>query len=187
MARQYPWTLADVPWSPHREYTRGTHRGLPLVCRRTAPPSTVAATRRQLRAVAKRPGGQPVTAYLILHCRKACKVVFAALYLVAHALPVRPMTPARHAALRKAMAARCTCRRCGETGVAETCKPWRWCEPCLATDGVLEPWSYLHDFLTGIPTVGADEHHLLPLLADLLAADHATHQPADRLVWRDAA
>ncbi|MGW0886296.1 RRQRL motif-containing zinc-binding protein [Streptomyces sp. NPDC002671] len=71
------------------------------------------ATRRQLRARGLRPGGQPVAAQLERPRRRRPPLV-AYLYRVDLALPVRPMTPARWAALAKANRARRTgpqCRR----------------------------------------------------------------------------
>ncbi|MFB6947749.1 RRQRL motif-containing zinc-binding protein [Streptomyces sp. NPDC060286] len=69
------------------------------------------ATRRQLRALGLRPGGQDVAAQLERPRRRRGPLV-AYLYLVDRAKPVRPMTPAKWAALGKAMAARRTCPNC---------------------------------------------------------------------------
>ncbi|MEE1813352.1 RRQRL motif-containing zinc-binding protein [Streptomyces sp. BE133] len=69
------------------------------------------ATRRQLRALGLRPGGQDVAAQLERPRRRRGPLV-AYLYRIDHAKPVRPMTPARRAALAKAMAARRTCPNC---------------------------------------------------------------------------
>ncbi|MFG2218283.1 RRQRL motif-containing zinc-binding protein [Streptomyces sp. NPDC048685] len=69
------------------------------------------ATRRQLRALGLRPGGQDVAAQLERPRRRREPLV-AYLYRIDHAKPVRPMTPARRAALAKAMAARRTCPNC---------------------------------------------------------------------------
>ncbi|QYN23164.1 RRQRL motif-containing zinc-binding protein [Amycolatopsis sp. DSM 110486] len=159
MARQHPWVLAAVCWSPDREFTRGTWHGKPLMSHGIAPRDKL-ATRRQLRALGLRPGGQDPAAFLYFRCRKAAKIVHADLYLIEHAKPVRAMTPGRQAALDKAMAARRTCRACGETGWAELPRAHRTCDPCLAEDG-LPPDSHLHDFLAGEPTLTADEHAAL--------------------------
>jgi hypothetical protein len=148
--------LASVPWSEQTCYTRGVWHGKPLFSHHTAD-RTVLATRRQLRARGLRPGGQDPSAFLYFRCRRAGKLVFADLYLISKAKPVRPMTPARQAALDKAMAARRTCRQCGETGWAELPKARRVCEACLYTFG-LAPDSYLHDYLVGEPTLPADDH-----------------------------
>ncbi|MFI5607247.1 RRQRL motif-containing zinc-binding protein [Amycolatopsis sp. NPDC051903] len=151
MARRFPWVLAAVAWSQDLEYTRGRWHGRPLLSRNTAPRHLL-ATRRQLRARDLRPGGQDPVAFLYFRCRKAGKLVYANLYLIADAKPVRPMTPARQSALDKALAARRTCRQCGEIGWAELPKLHRTCEACLYSVG-LAPDSYLHEYVIGEPTV----------------------------------
>lgn len=70
------------------------------------------ATRRQLRARGLRPGGQDVAAQLERPRRRRGPLV-AYLYRVEDAKPVRPMTPAKWAALAKANTARRTCPECG--------------------------------------------------------------------------
>ncbi|MFJ8596169.1 RRQRL motif-containing zinc-binding protein [Streptomyces sp. NPDC093598] len=70
------------------------------------------ATRRQLRSKGLRPGGQDVAAQLERPRRQRGPLV-AYLYRVDLAKPVRPMTPAKRAALAKANAARRTCPVCG--------------------------------------------------------------------------
>lgn len=69
------------------------------------------ATRRQLRARGLRPGGQEVAAQLERPRRRRGPLV-AYLYSIEQAKPVRPMTPAKWAALAKANAARRTCPAC---------------------------------------------------------------------------
>jgi hypothetical protein len=69
------------------------------------------ATRRQLRARGLRPGGQDVAAQLERPRRRRGPLV-AYLYRVDLAKPVRPMSPAKWAALAKANTARRTCRSC---------------------------------------------------------------------------
>ncbi|MFE6979417.1 RRQRL motif-containing zinc-binding protein [Streptomyces sp. NPDC057682] len=69
------------------------------------------ATRRQLRALGLRPGGQDVAAQVERPRRRRGPLV-AYLYRVDRAMPVRPMTPGRRAALAAAMAARRTCPAC---------------------------------------------------------------------------
>ncbi|MFW3473276.1 RRQRL motif-containing zinc-binding protein [Streptomyces microflavus] len=69
------------------------------------------ATRRQLRALGLRPGGQDVVAELHRARRRRAPLV-AYLYRVDRAKPVRPMTPARTAALAAAMLVRRTCPNC---------------------------------------------------------------------------
>ncbi|WAL65599.1 hypothetical protein ORV05_32750 [Amycolatopsis cynarae] len=110
--RRYPWDLRPVPWSDQPEFTRGMFEGVVLLSWGIAPRDKL-ATRRQLRAMGLRPGGQDPVAVLYFRNRAACKKVFANLYLISEAKPVRPMTAARRAALDKALAARRTCRTCG--------------------------------------------------------------------------
>ncbi|WP_445276813.1 RRQRL motif-containing zinc-binding protein [Streptomyces sp. DSM 41033] len=69
------------------------------------------ATRRQLRALGLRPGGQDVAAQLERPRRRRGPLV-ANLYRIDRAKPVRPMTPGRRAALEAAMRARRTCPTC---------------------------------------------------------------------------
>jgi hypothetical protein len=89
------------------------HGGMPTWPRNWGPPKTELATRRQLRAHGLRPGGQPVCGQLVWRSRKSRgEERFAWLYRVDLAKPVRPMTPARAAALDRAMAARQTCPKC---------------------------------------------------------------------------
>jgi hypothetical protein len=82
---------------------------LPVYRWRLAPDGL--ATRRQLRALGLRPGGQDVAAQLERPRRRRGPLV-AYLYRVDRARPVRPMTPARRAALAAAMTARRTCPVC---------------------------------------------------------------------------
>ncbi|GAA1986454.1 RRQRL motif-containing zinc-binding protein [Amycolatopsis minnesotensis] len=171
MSRRFPWVLAPVPWSEETWFTRGTWLGKPLFSPRTADRS-VLATKRQLRAKGLRPGGQDPCAFLVLRPRKAGKLVFANLYLIVKAKPVRPMTEARWAAHRKMMAARRTCRECGDLGWAELPKAHRTCEACLYTAG-LDPDSYLHDYLAGQPTLSAAEHEALTEYPRLSTPDYA--------------
>ncbi|MER6036512.1 RRQRL motif-containing zinc-binding protein [Streptomyces sp. NPDC001835] len=69
------------------------------------------ATRRQLRALGLRPGGQEVVAQLERPRRRRSPLV-AYLYRVDLAKPVRPMTPAKWSALARANAARRICPAC---------------------------------------------------------------------------
>ncbi|MFI1966774.1 RRQRL motif-containing zinc-binding protein [Streptomyces pathocidini] len=82
---------------------------LPVYRWRLAPDGL--ATRRQLRAMGLRPGGQTVAAELRRPRRRRGPLV-AYLYRIADAKPVRPMTPGRAAALARAMTARRTCPNC---------------------------------------------------------------------------
>ncbi|WP_310727525.1 RRQRL motif-containing zinc-binding protein [Streptomyces sp. N2A] len=83
---------------------------LPVYRWRLAPDGL--ATRRQLRAMGLRPGGQPVTAQVERPRRRRGPLV-AYLYRIDLARPVRPMTPAKWAALERALAARRMCPGCG--------------------------------------------------------------------------
>ncbi|MFJ6726029.1 RRQRL motif-containing zinc-binding protein [Streptomyces sp. NPDC091281] len=82
---------------------------LPVYRWRLAPDGL--ATRRQLRSRGLRPGGQDVAAQVERPRRRRGPLV-AYLYRVDLAKPVRPMTPARWAALDKANTARRTCPEC---------------------------------------------------------------------------
>lgn len=131
--RQFPWVLADVPWSPDPEFTRGTRYGLPLLSWNTAPRDKL-ATRRQLRALGLRPNGQEPVAYLYFRCRRALKIVFAELFLISGAAPHRPASPAKRTALAKANLARRICRDCGrDSGYVPPLDWGKRCEPCWLT------------------------------------------------------
>ncbi|MER7955169.1 RRQRL motif-containing zinc-binding protein [Streptomyces sp. NPDC096030] len=69
------------------------------------------ATRRQLRALGLRPGGQDVVAQVERPRHRRGPLV-AYLYRIDLAQPVRPMTPRRAEALAKANAARRWCPNC---------------------------------------------------------------------------
>ncbi|MEV0600996.1 RRQRL motif-containing zinc-binding protein [Streptomyces sp. NPDC050315] len=95
---------------------KGLRYGIPTYPFRFAPDGL--ATRRQLRARGLRPGGQEVAAQILWHSRRyqprgRCGLRVAYLYRLDLALPVRPMTPAKWAALAKANTARRTCPECG--------------------------------------------------------------------------
>ncbi|MEU0603595.1 RRQRL motif-containing zinc-binding protein [Streptomyces sp. NPDC006393] len=87
------------------------------------------ATRRQLRARGLRPGGQGVAAQLERPRRRRPPLV-AHLYRVDLAKPVRPMTPARRAALDKANAARRTCPECRRDAGYVIPASLGMCAPC---------------------------------------------------------
>ncbi|MFJ6185069.1 RRQRL motif-containing zinc-binding protein [Streptomyces sp. NPDC092295] len=102
--------MAGRFWDPD-----GARYGIPTYPFRLAPEGL--ATRRQLRAAGLRPGGQDIAAQILWRPRKKRRhkgqpLKKAYLYRVDRALPVRPMTPGRAAALAKAMAARRTCPEC---------------------------------------------------------------------------
>ncbi|MFD9954293.1 RRQRL motif-containing zinc-binding protein [[Kitasatospora] papulosa] len=100
---------------------------LPVYRWRLAPDGL--ATRRQLRAVGLRPGGQEVAAQLERPRRRRGPLV-AYLYHVDQAKPVRPMTPGRRAALAKAMTARRTCPACRRDAGYCIPRSLGMCVPC---------------------------------------------------------
>lgn len=91
------------------------------------------ATLRQLRALGLRPGGQDVAAQLERPRRRRGPLV-AFLYRVDLALPVRPMTPARWAALERANAARRLCPECGRDAGYRIPSSLGMCTPCAYPD-----------------------------------------------------
>ncbi|MCF1645499.1 RRQRL motif-containing zinc-binding protein [Streptomyces indiaensis] len=91
------------------------------------------ATRRQLRALGSRPGGQDVAAQLERPRRRREPLV-AYLYRVEHAKPVRPMTPAKRAALAKANAARRICPKCRRDAGYVIPPSLGMCTPCAYPD-----------------------------------------------------
>ncbi|MEU3860481.1 RRQRL motif-containing zinc-binding protein [Streptomyces sp. NPDC028722] len=88
------------------------------------------ATRRQLRALGLRPGGQDVAAQLERPRRRRGPLV-AYLYEVDKAKPVRPMTPAKWAALAKANTARRICPECGRDAGYVIPAELGMCTPCF--------------------------------------------------------
>ncbi|MGA5203416.1 RRQRL motif-containing zinc-binding protein [Streptomyces variegatus] len=87
------------------------------------------ATRRQLRTLGLRPGGQDVAAQLERPRRRRGPLV-AYLYRVEKAKPVRPMTPAKWAALAKANAARRICPECRRDAGYVIPPSLGMCTPC---------------------------------------------------------
>ncbi|MET8805548.1 RRQRL motif-containing zinc-binding protein [Streptomyces sp. NPDC004546] len=87
------------------------------------------ATRRQLRAIGLRPGGQDVAAQIERPRRRRGPLI-AYLYSIEQAKPVRPMTPAKRAALAKANAARRTCPECGRDAGYAISPSLGMCAPC---------------------------------------------------------
>ncbi|MFB6838859.1 RRQRL motif-containing zinc-binding protein [Streptomyces sp. NPDC056361] len=87
------------------------------------------ATFRQLRALGLRPAGQPVVAQLERPRRRREPLV-AFLYRIDLARPVRPMTPARWAALAKANAACRVCPQCGRDAGYRIPTSLGMCVPC---------------------------------------------------------
>jgi hypothetical protein len=86
----------------------GMRYGMPTYPWRWAPPGWL--TRRQLRAVGLRPGGQQPCGQVLWDHRGKRRHGY--LYLRSLALPVRPMTRAMWAAHCAAMNARMTCPKC---------------------------------------------------------------------------
>ncbi|KOU16347.1 MULTISPECIES: RRQRL motif-containing zinc-binding protein [unclassified Streptomyces] len=103
---------------------------LPVYRWRLAPDGL--ATRRQLRAAGLRPGGQDVVAQLERPRRRGPLVAY--LYRVEHAKPVRPMTPAKTAALERANAARRTCPACRRDAGYVIPTSLGMCVPCAYPD-----------------------------------------------------
>ncbi|AYN40703.1 hypothetical protein D9753_19455 [Streptomyces dangxiongensis] len=102
--------------------------GLPTYRWRLAPDGL--ATRRQLRALGLRPGGQDVAAQLERPRRRRGPLV-AYLYSIEQAKPVRPMTPAKWAALAKANTARRICPECGRDAGYVIPAELGMCAPCF--------------------------------------------------------
>ncbi|MER7739866.1 RRQRL motif-containing zinc-binding protein [Streptomyces sp. NPDC096538] len=104
---------------------------LPVFRWRLAPDGL--ATRRQLRALGLRPGGQDVAAQLERPRRRRGPLV-AYLYRVDLAVPVRPMTPARRTALTKANRARRICPVCRRDAGYVIPTSLGTCVPCVDAD-----------------------------------------------------
>ncbi|MFB7030960.1 MULTISPECIES: RRQRL motif-containing zinc-binding protein [unclassified Streptomyces] len=100
---------------------------------------TELATRRQLRAMGLRPGGQEPVARI--ECRGGRR--FAWLYRIDRALPKRTPSLAQELALDRAMAARSTCPDCGRR--YHHCLPLRTLGACVEChDGTpADPSSYI--------------------------------------------
>ncbi|MFB0616057.1 RRQRL motif-containing zinc-binding protein [Streptomyces sp. AGS-58] len=92
------------------------------------------ATRRQLRARGLRPGGQEVAAQLERPRRRGRPPLVAYLYRVDQARPVRPMTPAKWAALERANTARRTCPECHRDAGYVIPAALGMCTPCAYPD-----------------------------------------------------
>ncbi|MFB7866146.1 RRQRL motif-containing zinc-binding protein [Streptomyces sp. NPDC056069] len=104
---------------------------LPVYPWRLAPEGL--ATFRQLRARGLRPGGQDVAAQLERPRRRRGPLV-AYLYRVDRAKPVRPMTPAKRAALARANAARRVCPECRRDAGYRIPPSLGTCTPCAYPD-----------------------------------------------------
>ncbi|MDN3024706.1 RRQRL motif-containing zinc-binding protein [Streptomyces sp. S.PB5] len=88
----------------------GARYGIPTYPWRMAPDGY--ATRRQLRAMGLRPGGQPIAAQVLRVNRRTGTIRVAYFYRIDLAKPVRPMTSRKWGALALAMLARRTCPKC---------------------------------------------------------------------------
>ncbi|WP_328735449.1 RRQRL motif-containing zinc-binding protein [Streptomyces bobili] len=104
---------------------------LPVYPWRLAPDGL--ATVRQLRARGLRPGGQDVAAQ-IERPRYRRGPLVAYLYEIDKAKPVRPMTPAKWAALAKANSARRTCPECERDAGYVIPASLGMCVPCAYPD-----------------------------------------------------
>ncbi|GGK65740.1 RRQRL motif-containing zinc-binding protein [Streptomyces flaveus] len=87
----------------------GTRYGIPTYPWKYAPDGY--ATRRDLRKIGLRPGGQPVAAQIMLPRYRRPPLV-GYLYRIDLAKPVRPMTSRKWGALALAMLTRRTCPQC---------------------------------------------------------------------------
>ncbi|GGQ42098.1 hypothetical protein GCM10010215_77050 [Streptomyces virginiae] len=109
----------------------GRVHGLPTFPWRLAPDGL--ATRRQLRALGLRPGGQDIAGQ-VLRPRRRRDPLTAYLYRLDRAKPVRPMTPAKTAALAKANTARRTCPECRTDAGYVIPTSLGMCVPCAYPD-----------------------------------------------------
>ena len=154
--RQFPYVWMDAPWSGERILTRGLRDGLPLFSYGLAGRARL-ATRRQLRTRRLRPGGADPVGVLYLHCRHARKHMFCDLFDVDQARPVRPMTPAKWAAVEAALAARRTCPECGSYGLDYIPRSTGVCEGCEFRAGLWHPLDPRHEMVPGMETVNPEE------------------------------
>jgi hypothetical protein len=136
--KTYGWVLVPhVAWQTGAAYTRGTHDGLPLLAHGMAPRDKL-ATFRQLRAMDLRPGGADPVAVLYGRHNRSGKTWFASLWLIATAVPVRPMTPAKWTALAKANLARRICPQCGKDDLYVIPTSTRVCWVCFQLNEINE-------------------------------------------------
>ena len=139
------------------------------------------ATRRQLAAAGLRPGGSPVVAQLERRRRPGREPLRAFLYEVAAAVPKRVPTEGNLRAVAAMLAARSTCRTCGD--VFDYCLPaGRICLACESEDQMSD-----HDLnlpagiadaelwrqrVRALLAAAGDEGLLVPELVDAIAANH---------------
>ena len=111
----------------------GARYGVPTFPWRMAPDGL--ATRRQLRTEGLRPGGQDIAAQVLWCSRRYWRegtspIRVAYLYRIDLAKAVRPMTPAKWAALAKANAARRICPECRTDAGYRIPTSLGMCVPC---------------------------------------------------------
>ncbi|WP_028810397.1 RRQRL motif-containing zinc-binding protein [Streptomyces flavidovirens] len=111
----------------------GATWGIPTYPWRYAPDGY--ATRRQLRALGLRPGGQPVAAQVMRRSRgRKSGALVGHLYRIDLAKPVRPMTSRKWGALALAMLARRTCPQCRTDAGYVIPTSLGTCVPCAYPD-----------------------------------------------------
>lgn len=111
----------------------GATFGIPTYPWRYAPDGY--ATRRQLRALGLRPGGQPVAAQVMRRSRgRKTGALVGYLYRIDLAKPVRPMTSRKWGALALAMLARRTCPQCRTDAGYVIPTSLGTCVPCAYPD-----------------------------------------------------
>jgi hypothetical protein len=114
--------------SPRYDDPDGQRFGRPTWPWKLGPDKTELATVRQLKSMGLRPGGQPPAGQL--GWRRGGEDMFCPLYRVDLAKPKRPMTPAKWAAVRKAIAARRICPTCMTEQPYEIPKRFGECNDC---------------------------------------------------------
>ncbi len=129
--RSRPYVWQPVSWSDQRVMTRGSVDGLPALTWGRADRAEL-ATARQLRELGLRAAGAAPVAVLVFGHRQPGRrpVEHTSLYRIADAAPKRTATPAQREAIDKALAARRTCRDCGEEQDYYLPTASRSCGPC---------------------------------------------------------
>jgi hypothetical protein len=118
----------------------GARYGVPTYPWRYAPDEGL-ATRRQLRALGLRPGGQPIAAQVMRINRRTGTDRVAYLYRIDLAKPVRPMTSRKWGALALAMLARRTCPNCQITYSYCISRRYGMCGLCIDATNTSEKGS----------------------------------------------
>jgi hypothetical protein len=119
-----------VPWSDTWEFTHGLHDGLPLLPTKWAPKHLL-ATKNQLKALGKRPGGQDPVALLYGYSKRGNCQWFAPLYLISKAKPKLVMTPRKWHGLNLANLARRECPVCHRARDYVIPPTFGMCFPCV--------------------------------------------------------